>query len=114
MEHASIATETARTGAAVYPDDLDITVYDDGRWNYASSYPDPRGGFREVYLVSGESGWQLRLFENIADPDTQGVTKPRWTSGLAVGGEGSQAMTYGEARISAETWLRGGEIYGIA
>lgn len=95
-----------------YPGDLDITIYDDGRWRYANSYPDIRGGFREVYLAPGERGWQLHLFDNIADPDTQGATKPRWTSGLVV--DGARGPTYDEARSAAETWLRGGEIYDIA
>ncbi|NTF17003.1 hypothetical protein G6L37_00990 [Agrobacterium rubi] len=112
MEHGLIAD--AQPGAH-YPDDLDITVYDDGRWHYAASFPDEFGSYREAYLSPTRAdGWSVLIFDHVATREIQGETAARWEAGLLVDNDDGKWIGYEQARGSAETWLRGGRIFGVA
>lgn len=115
MEHVSIGKDTAEAAIVRYPDDLDITTYDDGCWHYAASYPDEIGSYREVYLAARDGGgWELRLYDHVGSTEIHGMTTPRWELGFVVDRDRSGEMSYETARGSAEAWLRGGRIFGVA
>ena len=115
MNHTMPAPEGVKPAMAGYPKDLDITVYDDGRWRYAASFPDDLGSFREVFLhpLDGR-GWGIRLHEHIGSEEFQGESEPRWKGGLEIETIGAGPMSYEAARGAAEVWLRGGRISGVA
>ncbi len=115
MNQSIVGSEAAKSGALHYPEDLDITVYDDGCWRYAASFPDDFGSFREVFLHPLESGaWGIRLHEHVGSEEFQGETDRRWKDGLEVESLGSGPMSYEAARGAAEVWLRGGRIIAAA
>ena len=115
MEQILSGSEASGSGVASYPKDLDITVYDDGRWRYAASLPDDEGSFREVFLHPVDGGsWGMRLHEHFGSDEFQGETTPRWKDGFEVNDLGSGFMSYDMARGAAEVWLRGGRIHTVA
>lgn len=115
MENVSIAKDTQDAVIVRYPDDLDITTYDDGRWHYAASYPDEIGSYREVYLMPKEGGgWKLKLHDHVGSTEIQGMTTSRWDRGFEVDRDRAGDMSYETARGTAEVWLRGGRIFGVA
>jgi len=115
MEQILSGSEASGSGVAGYPKDLDITVYDDGRWRYAASMPDEEGSFREVFLHPVDGGsWGLRLHEHIGSDQFEGETEPRWRDGFRIESFGGQPISYSVAREAAEGWLRGGRIGNVA
>jgi hypothetical protein len=115
MEQVIIESNASNSISLGYPDDLDITTYEDGRWRYAASFPDAAGAYREVYLTdNGEFGWSLGLFEHVPDPEVRGAILPRWNDGLVIDQDRFGKLSYETVRGSAEVWLRGGRIYGVA
>ncbi|MNU56077.1 hypothetical protein D3C71_451640 [compost metagenome] len=116
MNKTIVGSEAAKPSVALrYPEDLDITVYGDGRWRYAASFPDDIGSFREVFLHPLESGgWGIRLQEHVGSEEFQGETERRWKDGLEVESLGSGPMSYEVARGATEVWLRGGRIIAAA
>lgn len=115
MSQSLVESKATSARAVRYPEDLDITVYDDGRWRYAASLPDFLGSFREVFLhpLSGDA-WGLRLQEHVGSEEFQGETEARWKGGLEVETFGSGPISYETACASAEVWLRGGRILAVA
>lgn len=115
MSQSVVGHEKTQSSVQRYPDDLDITIYDDGRWRYAASFPDDFGSFREVHLQpAAGGGWNIRLQEHVGSEEFQGETKPRWKDGLEVDAIGSGVMTYEVARGATEVWVRGGRISAVA
>jgi len=115
MNRSMSEAEAHKPEVMRYPEDLDITIYDDGRWRHAASYPDTRGYFREVYLRPLDGcGWGIRLHEHVASTEFQGETVPRWKDGLEIEDLGSGSMSYEMARGAAEVWIRGGRIVAVA